>query len=184
MQIYVDMEEWRSIEEFNYEISNLGRVRRSTGEANTWEGRILKLKTDKDGYHIAALYREGKRFDRKVHRLVCFAFNGPPISPELEARHLDGIPSNNIPTNLKWGTSKHNAADRDRHNTTRRGGNHSKALFSDSAVNKMREQYNSEKARAIAAGKKYVSHGFINSLAIKHSVDRSTLHRILSGVGY
>ncbi|HYH69326.1 MAG TPA: HNH endonuclease [Urbifossiella sp.] len=46
-----------------------------------------------------------------VHRLVLFAWVGPPGVGE-ECRHLDGNRSNNTVGNLAWGTPKENAADR------------------------------------------------------------------------
>ena len=44
----------------------------------------------------------------KVHRLVCEAFHGPPPFPEAVVMHLDEDPSNNRPSNLRWGTRKEN----------------------------------------------------------------------------
>jgi hypothetical protein len=45
---------------------------------------------------------------KKVHRLVCEAFNGPPPSPGLDCEHIDENPRNNRPENLRWATRKEN----------------------------------------------------------------------------
>jgi hypothetical protein len=59
----------------------------------TWDGKrflfILKKKT------------------RKLHRLICEAFNGPAGEDEV-CMHLDEDSSNNHPSNLCWGTQKEN----------------------------------------------------------------------------
>ncbi len=50
----------------------------------------------------------------RVHRLVLAAFVGP--CPEgMEARHMDGYPSNNALANLVWGTPADNRADNRKH---------------------------------------------------------------------
>lgn len=95
-----------------YSISSLGRVKR--------DGRILKF-SSKRGYRWHILCVDGVRLTRKVHRMVCEAFNGHPPSPEHHAAHRDGNTNNNTPENLYWATAKENMADRERHGTTARG---------------------------------------------------------------
>lgn len=59
---------------------------------------------------------DGKRFvyirkhhkTRKVARLVCETFNGPPPEGKNHCMHLDENSMNNQPQNLKWGTNKEN----------------------------------------------------------------------------
>lgn len=48
-----------------------------------------------------------KGHTKKVHRLVCEAFNGPPVGKQV-CMHLDEDSSNNTPDNLRWGTQKEN----------------------------------------------------------------------------
>lgn len=55
-----------------------------------------------------------------VHRAVLLAWVGP-CPPNYEARHLDGDPTNNRLTNLRWGTRSENHADRRRHGTMQVG---------------------------------------------------------------
>lgn len=60
------VEEWRTIEGFeNYEVSNLGRVRRV---------EYIKQREDFNGYPIVSLYKGGEGKTAKVHRLVAQAF--------------------------------------------------------------------------------------------------------------
>jgi hypothetical protein len=49
-----------------------------------------------------------KKKTQKVHQLVCDAFNGPKPFPEAVVMHDDEDSSNNVPSNLKWGTQKEN----------------------------------------------------------------------------
>ena len=109
-------EEWRPVVglEGKYEVSSLGRVRslprvtlRADGKPLTIKGRILKTSTDSKGYLTSTLTSP----DRRVHRLVCSAFYGPPPEGKDQVRHLDGDPSNNTVTNLRWGSAQENAQD-------------------------------------------------------------------------
>lgn len=88
---------WVQHPEFNaYYISNKGRVY-STYKS----GKILKLKSDKDGYLEAALTKDKKVYYRRVHRLVaeCFLPN-PDNLPVIN--HKDQDKTNNQPDNLEW----------------------------------------------------------------------------------
>ena len=44
----------------------------------------------------------------KIAQLVCEAFHGPKPFPKAVTIHIDEDPSNNIPSNLKWGSQKEN----------------------------------------------------------------------------
>lgn len=50
--------------------------------------------------------RKGKT--KKVARLVCEAFNGPPPDGKNVCMHIDENSRNNRPENLRWGTQKEN----------------------------------------------------------------------------
>ena len=84
------------------------------------KGKALGPYLEKSGYLTVALRRDNRTVTRLVHRLVLFAWTGPP--PEgHEARHLDGDRTNNEPPNLCWGSRKDNCFDRERHGKTARG---------------------------------------------------------------
>ena len=62
-------EEYKIIKDFdNYEISNFGNVK------NINTGRILKPGNDGRGYFFVKLYKDGKKFNKKIHKLVANAF--------------------------------------------------------------------------------------------------------------
>ncbi|QIG69453.1 HNH endonuclease protein [Rhizobium phage RHph_N3_13] len=116
-------EEWLPTEIDGYEVSNLGRVRSWKPERNyapkPTKPRVLKHKTDKDGYHVVVLYGD-RKYHKGVHTLVCTAFNGQPNSGQ-QVRHLDGSKSNNNSDNLIWGSPKENSNDKISHGTIIRG---------------------------------------------------------------
>lgn len=90
-----------------------------------WRGygtRQLKQDLGTDGYMRVKLMRDGKRIHKTVHVLVCQAFHGEPKLGQ-EVCHKDGNKLNNKSRNLKWGTRKQNADDREVHGRTARGKN-------------------------------------------------------------
>lgn len=109
-----------------YEVSDHGRVRslprvvksNDAGGTRWWNGRVRKPTLYNNGYYYVALTGRGRRERFAIHRLVLLAFAGP-CPPSHEALHGDGDRGNNRLSNLRWGTSKENAADRDRHGTAR-----------------------------------------------------------------
>lgn len=94
---------WKKVAEFdNYSISNLGRVR------NDKTGRILKQKTEKDGYFEVNLYRKTQRKTFRVHRLVALAFIPQLDKNRNEVDHIDFDRKNNRVDNLRWLTTQEN----------------------------------------------------------------------------
>lgn len=106
------MEKWRSIVgyEGKYEVSNYGNVRsvdRIDRTNHFRKGKILTLRTDKDGYKIAVLSNGIHKF-LKVHRLVAIAFiPNPENLPEVN--HKNEVKDDNFIDNLEWCTAKYNA---------------------------------------------------------------------------
>ena len=103
-------EQWWPIDGYEaYEVSTLGRVRRG--------GRILNpYPIDQWGHLSVGLWRNGRRVSRQVHHLVLEAFIGE--RPQgAETLHGDGDASNNLLSNLRWGTHSENEADRVSHGT-------------------------------------------------------------------
>lgn len=119
------IEEWRVIEQApDYAVSSLGRVKRLTF-ARTWaSNRIMSLNTDVYGYQIVSMVISGKPSKRKVHRLVCSAFNGPAPDDKPDVAHWDGQPANNVPANLRWVSAADNMRDKVRHGRTNAGDRH------------------------------------------------------------
>jgi hypothetical protein len=99
------MEIWKLVKSApNYEISNNGSVR------NTKTGKMLKIATNNNGYHLVCLSYNNKKQTAYIHRLVAEAF----VVTDLDMRtsvvnHIDGNKSNNTIKNLEWATYAENA---------------------------------------------------------------------------
>lgn len=114
------MEIWKDIPEYEglYEASNYGRVRTKEGKTTyanwkngtrkrVWKQRVLKQKTDKNGYKRVTLYKDGEPKTFLVHRLVAFCFI-PSVDGKENINHIDGDPSNNYVDNLEWADYRDN----------------------------------------------------------------------------
>lgn len=97
------MEIWKLIPSISgcYEASSLGRIRRAKPAKGTIVGKILKPQLGRNGYYQIALSQGGQRKNFMVARLVCEAFNGPPIKGQ-DVNHKDFNRLNNVPENLEW----------------------------------------------------------------------------------
>jgi len=101
-------EEFKPINNFEkyYLISNIGNVF-SLGNNKFRKKKYLKLGKDKYGYLYCILYKNGRRYIKKVHRLVAIAFI-PNHQNKPQVNHKDGNPSNNNINNLEWVTASEN----------------------------------------------------------------------------
>lgn len=88
---------WKHIVGFEcYWVSNMGRVRRSL--------RILKPQDGGRNYLHVSLSLRGKKYTKRVHRLVAEAFiPNPKGLPEVN--HVRGNTHNNKVSNLEWSTT-------------------------------------------------------------------------------
>lgn len=113
-------------------ITNLSRV------VNLEFNTIVKPKIDRAGYLRVTMQKDGKKFERRVHRLVAMYFIPNPNNlPQVN--HIDGNKSNADITNLEWVTPKENSEHASRTGLLRVGENHSSARITE------------EQARAILA---------------------------------
>ena len=90
-------------------------TRCGTGSVIGNNPRLMKC-SNCQGYKIASISCNGKRFQKKVHRLVLLAFVGP-CPDGMQTCHQDGDRANNSLKNLRWGTGSDNMADAKRHGT-------------------------------------------------------------------
>lgn len=117
------------------------------------------------GYAHLTLWRHGKPFHRRVHLLVLETFHGP--RPEgLVARHLNGRKSDNRAANLRWGTHKENADDREAHGHTRVAHISNRRLSSETVA----------EIRATARGR-----GVAIALAKRYGIRPGTVYGIWAG---
>jgi len=99
-------EVWKPIQGFpDYKISNTGRVLSLKWSV---KGKILQLYQFPTGHKAVTLSQNGAPRREYVHRLVAFAFIGPPPSPEHVVNHINCDPSDNRVENLEWVTSTEN----------------------------------------------------------------------------
>ena len=110
-----------------YSVSTTGQV---FGKHSDTAGGLMP-ETDEQGHLQVTMHRKGspRSGSRElVHRLVLSAFARPARAGE-QARHLNGNPSDNRLSNLRWGTQNSNWQDRDAH-----GNRQSHHKFTDDQV--------------------------------------------------
>ena len=126
----------KDIPEFeNYSITKDGRVwskSRIDPHRHKRKGKWLRSKVSHDNRLCVNLYKKGKLYTKKIHRLILETYIGS--CPEgMECRHLDGNSRNNNLSNLKWGTRSENRQDAIKHGTII-GENHSQNKLNKSDV--------------------------------------------------
>jgi len=89
----------------NYEVSSLGKVRRSAGGRGTNAGKVLKPSLSK-GYKCVQLSSDGTPKTYQVHRLVALAFLGSDNG--LHINHINCNALDNRPENLEYCTQEQN----------------------------------------------------------------------------
>lgn len=107
---------WKKIKDFdNYEVSNTGKVRINTyqtidsnGAIRTYEGHELNQAINSSNYKKVSLRKDGKNYNKYVHRLIAEAFIPNPNNYQ-EINHIDGNKHNNNIDNLEWVTKSKNA---------------------------------------------------------------------------
>ena len=100
-------EQWKVIVGFpDYEVSDLGRVRRISPARGTGVGKVLQPGTKKDGRLLVALRKDGNHHTKAVHVLVAKAFiPNPQNLPEVN--HLGPL-SDCRAVRLEWRSRKGN----------------------------------------------------------------------------
>lgn len=138
-----------------YEASNLGGVRRAAKGTGTFPGRELKPWREANGYLRVTLRIDGKSVKQWVQRVIAFTFHGDPPTPEHEAAHGDGVPTNNRADNLGWKTPAENSADTERHGTRVKGDRHYNSKLTAAAVADIRARYTGTYGEQTAFAREY-----------------------------
>ena len=97
-------------------VSNLGRVYRKdrmispsdSDKTYLRKGSLAKTSPNEIGYEIIGLHINGKKYNRRVHRLVLQTFEPIPNYESMTVNHKDGDKLNNELDNLEWMTQKEN----------------------------------------------------------------------------
>lgn len=101
------MEEvWEKIDGFSrYEVSNCGKVR---SYAQNKQGKIMSASLQRKGYLAVSIIDDnGKKYTKKLHRLVAEAFIPNPNNlPQVN--HKDENKENNYVDNLEWCDNNYN----------------------------------------------------------------------------
>lgn len=115
------METWRDIKGYEglYQVSDEGRVRSFFERGShrvVKEPRVLSTPVSNPiGYRICVLYKNGRRTQKLVHRLVAEAFvPNPENKPQVN--HMNGNRVDNRSVNLEWVTCRENVLHGFRHN--------------------------------------------------------------------
>lgn len=118
-------EEWRDIPSVpQMQASSWGRVRLKPYSYTMPGGGVRHYRNPKPRWGVeqkTASGRDGAPKRRLIYvlglkkcfivaRLVCEAFHGPAPDGRPIAMHMDEDPSNNVPSNLSWGTQRENLA--------------------------------------------------------------------------
>ena len=99
-------EQWKDIDGYDgmYQVSDLGRVRsRYSGE---W--RVMKAIKRRDGYLSVDLWKNGKKKNFLIHRLVAQAFIENNDETKIYINHIDECKQNNHFWNLEYCTAQYN----------------------------------------------------------------------------
>jgi hypothetical protein len=78
--------------------------------------RVLKPFPNRNGYLLVGLMDGRRKRTLYVHRLILRTFSVAP-SENHEVCHNDGVRTNNVLTNLRWGTRTENCSDKLIHGT-------------------------------------------------------------------
>lgn len=90
-------EQWRPIENFErYMVSNMGNIKSLRGKT-----KILKPQVIHNGYQQVSLVKDGKKYNRLVHRLVAIAWIDTDDKSK-EVHHKNRIKTDNRADNLQW----------------------------------------------------------------------------------
>lgn len=126
-------EVWKVIDDFpDYQISNLGKVKRVIPDRWNHKLKILNQSKNKNHYFIN-LWKNGKKKQKQIHILVYETFNNYKLKNNECVHHIDENPENNILKNLKLMTKyNHNVF----HNKNEKNPNYGKHC-SDKTKNKI-----------------------------------------------
>jgi hypothetical protein len=155
---------------YGYAITRDGRVFSRKGSPHT--PRQLHGSDNARGYKRVTLTLNGKKHTLYLHRLVAYAFHGPPPFRHAIVRHLDGNPANNHARNLAWGSARDNSLDAQRHGSIPHGEDIYTAKLTATDVQQIRRQLQRGKSLRQLAGEYDVSHTAIwhirNNISWRH----------------
>lgn len=148
--------------EEKYVVSNMGDIYSLK--------KKIRLKPDVNwgGYVRVGLYRNGKRTNITVHKLVLESFGFIKPNKDSVTRHMDGVRSNNELSNLRWGTPQENSDDMIAHGTSQFGSKSPQAKLTENDV-----------VNILTVYRRYSRHASGYVLAKKYNVHQKTIMRVI-----
>lgn len=140
----LETEEWRPVVGYEgiYSVSNLGRVRRDySAKQGNKAGYILQPTLSPQGYFYVTLcdlttvHKSMKKMT--CHSLLATAFIGPRPSGH-QINHIDGVKTNNKPSNLEYVTHLENGRHAGRSGLLLRGESHKFSKVSENEIRTIR----------------------------------------------
>lgn len=168
------IEEWRQIDDTDYEVSDRGRVRRMS------TGRVLKPQT----YVRVQLTVDGKNRQRQVHDLVARAFLGEPPSERHTPNHKNGDHADNSVGNLEWLTPREQQKHAiDAGIYSGKGEDAGRAILTEPQVRDIRARYTGAWGEQTALAREFgVSQALISKI-VRGEVWGHIDHEVQSNVG-
>lgn len=148
-------EQWKEIEGYpNYKVSDHGRVKSLNYNRKGIE-KIMCPQKRKDGYFHVGLYCNKKKSLILLHRIIGIAFIPNPNNYPV-VKHKDDNRSNNVLSNLEWGTQQSNIQDMfDKGRKNHRGTNNPRSKLTEDQVLEIRNLYSTGNFMQKELGIKY-----------------------------
>lgn len=125
-----------------WEIYADGRIKSSGRPSHNKPPMFLKFAVSKGGYYtFSGPEKQGRQPRYQVHTTVCRAFHGEKPAWAECIRHLNGIRTDNRPSNLAWGTLQENSDDRVKHGQSLKGILHPNCKFSAEDIQTIKEMF-------------------------------------------
>lgn len=160
------VEEWRQVVGWpEYEVSNLGRIKRIRRSTGAIAGAVLNPWKSNNGYMMVGLSRKSSVKTRLVHRLVAEAWIGQIDG--MDVCHNNGMRHDNRLENLRIDTRKGNMQDIYKHDTHIRGERCGTNKYSEALMRQIKEE--------IRAG------GVVRHIAMKYGIPAPTLYGVAKG---